>query len=332
MYYKSTVIEPMKQKQTKPKKRLRNWLVLSGAVLGLGMGISKWYVQDQIDSRLQAYDRELKIHDLGVDPEFRSLPPDQKQFPYRIKDFSFVEKALYLWAIESKEENFTENLDQFLSFAHQHLEDLITLTNTDNEKGGTLKRGYTGMELIPRQDLYGLAEKYLTEFLDGNYQNGNLLIEELQRPELGGGDPDKLAQALNILYLQDLLQKKDLTPELEDLLSKANLTFAEVESTAPIIRKTFVQNRDDWRRTFQYQANPEAELKDRNILARYHTHPKDHPEGIKPSHSDQANSLVIGPSLVFAQDDETLHLYLVLRGESREIYTARIADPEMQRK
>lgn len=322
----------MKQKQTKPKKRLRNWLVLSGAVLGLGMGISKWYVQDQIDSRLQAYDRELKIHDLGVDPEFRSLPPDQKHFPYRIKDFSFVEKALYLWAIESKEENFTENLDQFLSFAHQHLEDLITLTNTDSEVGGNLRRNSTGMKLIPRQDHYGQAEKYLTECLDGDYQHGNLLIEELQRPELGGSNPDTLAFALNILYIQDQLQKKPLNSEPEDLLKKANLTLAEVESSAPEIRKALIKTRDNWRKTFHYQTNNEIELKDRNILARYHTHPKDHPEGIKPSHGDLANSFVTGPSLVFAQDNKTLHIYLILRGESREIYTARIADPEMQRK
>ena len=65
-------------------------------------------------------------------------------------------------------------------------------------------------------------------------------------------------------------------------------------------------------------------LRDDNISARYHTHPKND-INYMPSNPDEANTFTLGPNMLFSQTGGILRVYAIWNGKSKLVYSRELS-------
>ncbi|HIH18061.1 MAG TPA: hypothetical protein HA282_03825 [Nanoarchaeota archaeon] len=247
--------------------------------------------------------------------------------------------------LESMENSCEQNLEGIIKFSESNKKELVELTNTGYEHYGLVERSGDGLKLKVNSGWKRDVLKYIDEILSGNYAHTEDLIRESESHSIVHPDiVKKLGEVRGYTsgreIVEDAINMIQTYKEYEGLsgeerskvaigsIDKATGTFRAASQEELINRYKFGKlilgglAKLDVGSTSQVTIDGDF-LDNNSIAARFHTHPKDD-KNFQPSDLDEANTFIAGPNVLFSQSGGKLHVYLISKGKSREIYTSEV--------
>ena len=252
-------------------------------------------------------------------------------------DLSWSERAAYVRQVESRERRFDELSEEFKRFVEEKKRDIGIITNDDTEYSGNIRLNVNGFYIEkPSQEWRAETIKYLQQALDDSFTNKDTL--KLYLTGFGSRmllDQKKTESALMALDILESLDKyrhmsyDEITragtidlPSPNGRILKIPLERLKDQRIVETLQKYEEGSRNLLTLTLELIKDnvPISLPNEPNVYAIWHSHPRDM-AGYEPSEPDKVTSYITGPSVVFAQTGNILHVFGINHGQSREIYT-----------
>ena len=321
------------------KQRRRKWigraLIGAAAVAAITFGLRTRYAVDyehglqeqspSVDYASRLYDRhEMYVRRLaGTEYKPNPLP-------------SVGDVSHFIRHVESAEHTFQQNAENFVSYVGSVQGELIDLTSSDFERFGYIRLQNGKFELIDKSEHKKEAVEYIREVLQGDFSHISALQDILnyRLPELALSGKEKLA---TVAALATVTKKG----EYDKMTAEQRKTFAlELYTEEGVVRQPVPDFEGLYKNSTTLLTQlvkpvsgvligstpgmPTPEMvDDPSIVSKWHTHPLNDPNYF-PSAPDEANSYLMGPNLLFSRTDNTLHVYSIVEGQSKEIYTTKL--------
>jgi hypothetical protein len=296
---------------TKPSRLHKYVLAGTLAAAGLGWTGLEYYSRDALAERQTQYAAQL------AGTRHKASPAPVLQLTDRLS---------YLRRLSRTEGQFDTLTQRFVEYVRQNTDTVLQMTKDPAEHYGSIE--YDGSFSFKESNTWLVnLRNDVKEVARNDFFHKKRLLDTIREyPELFE-EAERKAIPLMLAAMEYNLQNQTPLPpgrfavftpdgkqipietELYESLVKNGQNYfndlgAALDGTSPhLLDDEFLQN-------------------DR-IYARFHTHPKDDPN-YQPSPPDEANTHLMGPSVLLSESNGVLHVYTMISGKTKEVLTQRI--------
>jgi hypothetical protein len=281
------------------------------------------------DARIDAYQHSIKD---GKNRQKPSIIGDEKNISSYVNNLETLEKKTFSLT------------PKFVQYVRHHASDFAQLSATDDEQ-----TGYIALKgevfAIHDNNPTKLIRQGIDNIVDGNYQEAEALAELLELdPRLHERFFYRMSQnttlqsygfnGTTLLQFMATYQQIQSSPNpfpagtRLGILNPETGEVAAIELTeAKTIYDAGIKSLSDFKvdlMKVSTQLFSSALLEEPDFFSRFHTHPKQSGDLKKPSTIDRANTFISGPNILISQDNDSLFVYRIIRGESELIYSAAL--------
>lgn len=310
-----------KKEKIKSPKQWNNFyksLIVAGGV-GAATLIGYFGTNAYLDSKLSEREKQFLVSLKGTPQTKVNL------------DHPFFDKFIWVWRLHELEDKASRSIDDLITFIEKEKSSLGEMTSSPYERQGMLEKTTKGIKVVYRDQWKAPTIQYLTEMSQGNLQHKKELLEIYkQNKEVF----DQAFMFYAVPFILDLMEgyKAGLMLPVEKRKEyRVKIWSDEGEKAFEMdeLKITWEKGINFFTIAAEYfnGVSPSFlntnDLKNYDLFARFHTHPKEDVNYF-PSDADLSNTHLHGPNVLFSQTNGTLHVYLINKGTSREIYTGPI--------
>ena len=242
--------------------------------------------------------------------------------------FNPIHNIRYLFRINSMEQKFEQGLDGLIKLVEQEKKAIVDMTSNNREIYGYIGRRDGGLVIVKSADLLEKVREYVDETLRDDYSHKAELTDYMRqfRAIFTNGDIgiEQIITALEIMEAYSRIKKLPAEEQsnmgLQAVDSSGQITVLDPEKTKKIYDLT-QQHLKIVRKNIDMLSPTIIDdkfLNNGSLVSRFHTHPLNDVNYF-PSPPDIAQTHFLGPTLLFSQKDGTVHVYAMIKGNSREL-------------